>query len=65
LYGIFEHVTFQLAYKYEKENRVSGKDSRRIWFARQEELLSQLHLSWSERKKREHQKILEKNPFSD
>jgi hypothetical protein len=64
-YDVFQSVTFELACKYELANRISDKDSRRILFAHQEELLSQLHQAWGERRKQEHKQILERHPFDD
>ena len=65
LYDIFESVTFELACKYELANRISGRDSRRLMFTHQEQLLSQLHQAWGQRRKQEHEQILEKHPFDD
>ena len=65
LYDIFESITFSLACDYELANRVSDKDTRRMIFSHQEELLSQLHQAWGERRKQEHKQILQKSPFDD
>lgn len=65
LYWIFDHATFSMAIKYELDNRIEDKDSRRISFKKQEELLAILNPSWCDRKKLEHKEILKKHPFDD
>jgi hypothetical protein len=65
LYWIFESVTFSMAVKYELQHRVSGKDPRRMFFRKQEELLGILDKSWEKRSQQEHLKILGEHPFSD
>ena len=65
LYDVFQKVTSELASKFELQHRVDNKDSRRIMFERQEELLSQLNPAWGERRKREHEQILKHHPFDD
>jgi len=65
LYNIFEHVTFDLACKYELERRVVGQDFRRLMFQRQVELLSMLSPRWGETESQEHEKILQQNPYDD
>lgn len=65
LYRVFDGVTFELACRYELKHRKWGKDSRRILFACQEELLSWLNPAWGERRKREHEQILAQYPFED
>jgi hypothetical protein len=65
LYKVFQGVTFELAGRYELKHRVQEQDFRRVLFSYQEELLSQLAPSWGERRKREHEQILEQYPFDD
>lgn len=65
MYWIFSGVTFSLACDYELKNRVEDKDSRRIMFAKQEELLGILNKDWEERERKEHESILINNPFDD
>jgi len=65
LYNVFQGVTFSLACKYELDHRIHGQDSRRIIFAWQEERLSELSPSWSERRKLGHHEILKQYPFDD
>jgi Immunity protein 63 len=62
---IFGDVTFSLASRYEVANRVAGVDTRRLLFARQEELLAMLSPAWSERMRQRHAAILRDHPFVD
>ena len=65
LYWIFASVTFSTACDYELKNRIEEKDCRRIIFVKQEELLGLLNKEWEEKEKKEHQSILNNNPFDD
>ncbi|EMQ93816.1 hypothetical protein D778_01403 [Xanthomarina gelatinilytica] len=65
MYWIFSGVTFSMACDYELKNRIEDKDSRRIMFAKQEELLGRLNKDWEERERRKHKSILINNPFDD
>lgn len=65
LYLIFQWITFELAIKYELDHRINGQDVRRVLFERQENLLSRLSAAWGERRKQEHEQIVQKYPFND
>ncbi len=65
LYWIFASVTFSMACDFELKNRIEEKDSRRIMFAKQEELLGLLNENWKKKERKDHQSILENNPFDD
>ena len=65
LYWVFNSVTFDLSYQYELENRIENQDSRRIAFAKQEELLTYLNPEWGEWQRKEHLEILKRHPFDD
>jgi len=65
MYWVFSGVTFSMACDYELKNRIKDKDSRRIMFAKQEELLGNLNKDWEERERKEHDSILIRNPFDD
>ena len=65
LFLVFEDVTFSLASKFELDNRVESKDSRRLVFHRQVELLSMLSESWGKREADAHSMLLDKYPFDD
>ena len=65
LYWIFEPVTLSMANNYALNNRKEDKDSRRIIFAKQEELLGILDEKWKERTVAKHTEILFRAPFDD
>ena len=65
LYWIFADITFELACSYELGHRQAGKDTRRLLFQKQEELLSILDIEWSKRKERDYVEILKHHPFND
>ena len=65
MYWIFSGVTFSMACAHELKNRIEDKDSRRIMFTKQEELLGLLNTDWEERERKEHKSILINNPFDD
>lgn len=65
LYYTFRWITFGLAVKHELDHRIAGRDVRRVLFAYQQGLLSQLFPTWGERRKQEHEQILQKHPFND
>lgn len=62
---IFVGVTSQMAGTYELAHRVESEDFRRIWFARQIELLTLLNSDWATREDERHKGILRQCPFSD
>ena len=65
LYQIFQWITFELAVNYELGHRIEGQDIRRLLFEYQEHLLSQVSRAWGERRKQEHELILQKHPFQE
>jgi hypothetical protein len=65
LYRAFADITFGVALAFEVRNRVEGQDSRRLMFAKQEELLAVLSPDWAKREKDEHERILRQFPFDD
>jgi hypothetical protein len=62
---VFNLVTFMMAANFELEHRIEDRDSRRIMFDKQEELLGQMREDWKIRKLAEHQSILKSRPFDD
>lgn len=62
---VFNLVTFTMAANFELKHRIEDKDSRRIMFDKQEELLGQMREDWKIRKYEEHQSILKSRPFDD
>jgi len=65
LYWIFADVTFSMACDFELKNRIEDKDSRRLIFEKQEELLGILSNTWPQIENKEHKNILKNNPFDD
>lgn len=65
LYWLISSVTFDVAIKYELENRIEGRDGRRMFFPYQEELMSKIRPEWGERLQQEHIQILKQHPFED
>lgn len=62
---VFDGVTFNLACSFELKNRVGARDSRRLLFSKQVELLAKLSPSWAARKVDDHIEILREHPFDD
>ncbi len=65
LYWLVSDLVFDLAVKYELEHRIPGRDSRRLVFAREIELLEKLNPEWAERTRQKIQDILKKYPYRD
>ena len=65
LYWIFELITFDLASKFELQNRIENSDFRKVLFKKQEELLSLISDEWKVKKENEHHEILKTYPFQD
>jgi hypothetical protein len=65
LYEVFRSVTFWMAVDYELHRRVKGKDSRRLLFERQIELISTLSPEWAQGIRVEQTKTLQVFPFDD
>lgn len=65
LFWLMSDVTFSLAAGYELEHRVRGRDFRRLLFQKQIDLMAQLNAGWSERRRREIERILVSHPYDD
>ncbi len=65
LYWLIGDVTSSLATKYELDHRVAGLDSRRIWFAKQIELMTNVNSRWGELLREELDAILADYPYED
>jgi hypothetical protein len=65
LWLVFQSVTFSLAGSFELRNRAPRRDSRRIAFSRQVELLAQMSPTCAARQVDDHLSILSKYPFDD
>lgn len=64
-YEVLSNLASEMASKWELGTRAKGVDDRRLWFARQEELLAKVRPSWGDRKRKEHAAILARHPFDD
>lgn len=64
LYLLLEGITSHMATTYELKNRVTGIDSRSVWFPYQEDLMGSITPSWGERLRKKHRSILEDHPYS-
>ena len=65
LYTVFQAVTFSMACAYELRHRVGGKDSRRLMFQTQIELLGRLEPRWARRRLQEQDLVLQQHPWQD
>ncbi len=64
-YWVFEKITLEIAINFELNNRDETKDSRRIMFAKQIELLSMIDSNWCQKITIEQTKILLRYPYDD
>lgn len=65
LYWFVSGDVSQLAQDWELERRVEGKDSRRLWFAKEVEMLRTLRPDWARRKELYQNSVLKEHPFND
>jgi hypothetical protein len=65
LFWVFDTITFSMACAFELKNRHTSEDSRRMLFAKQEELLGRINVDWQEKARHNHNLILAKHPFMD
>lgn len=65
LYEVFKGVTFQMATDFELENRNENRDSRRIIFQKQKELLIQLNSNWGDKIEKQQKELLRQFPYND
>ena len=61
----FRDVTSTQSFSHERAHRDPARDSRRMAFAHQVELLAKLSPTWAAREERRHQDILRTHPFND
>lgn len=61
---VFNGITFELACKFELNNRITGQDSRRLIFSKQIELLSLLDKNWASLRFHEQENILKNIPWN-
>jgi hypothetical protein len=65
LYWFVSGDVSQLARDWELERRVEGQDSRRLWFAKEVEMLRLLNTEWAKRKELHQNSVLREHPFND
>ena len=65
MYMAFKDVTFSMAVEFEKNNRITNKDSRRLLFKNWTELMNTINPEWAERTTVEIESILRSAPFDD
>lgn len=65
LYWLMSDVTQGVAIQLASRRRFRPRDSRRVWFAKDAELLGRLRPEWGDRKRAEYAQVLSKYPFRD
>ena len=65
LFWLINSLTFELASKYELNHREESKDSRRLLFKHQLELLEKINPEWAKIEKEDQDKILKNYPYDD
>jgi hypothetical protein len=56
---------YQIAYQYELEHRVEGRDGRRIAFPKFIEIMANMNPAWESEARVDIQKILAEAPYDD
>ena len=65
LYWMISNITRKMASDWELANREVGKDSRRLLFQRDIDLLKTINVDWAERKRTQYNEVLKSHPFID
>lgn len=65
MYWLAKDESFSQACDFELQNRVPNRDSRRLIFAKQNEILARVDPQWAARSEREQEEILRNHPFND
>jgi hypothetical protein len=65
LYWLYQDATFAMALVWELNNRITGRDSRRLIFSKQLELLRVIGEKYALRREKEMETILLAHPFND
>lgn len=65
IFAIFNSITLHDATYYERKRRVPGRDTRRIWFPKQIELLSYFGEEYVEKCRENQNETLVSSPFED
>ncbi|MGB7605001.1 MAG: Imm63 family immunity protein [Lutisporaceae bacterium] len=64
-YWIYSYATFNMAVEYEYRNRRKNRDTRRLYFQKQLELLELIGTNYRERGETEIEEILKTAPYDD
>lgn len=65
LYWIMYDFIHAVAVEYELNNRVPGKDSRRIYFPKIIELMSKININWGIKSRKHFEEVLAASPYED
>lgn len=65
LYWIMYDFIHEVAVEYELNNRVPGKDSRRIYFPKVIELMNKINIDWGMKSRKYFEEILAASPYDD
>lgn len=65
LYWIMSELAYKIAFKYELENRIEGRDGRRIAFPKFIELMTKINPLWKLKAEDEIKKTLSASPYDD
>lgn len=65
LYWIIYDFIHDVAVEYELNNRISGKDSRRIYFPKIIELMNKISIDWGIKSRKHIEEILAASPYDD
>ncbi|WP_323971267.1 Imm63 family immunity protein [Aeromonas hydrophila] len=65
LYWIFSDFVFKKAFEYELDNRLLGRDCRRIAFEKYVEYMGRISPEWQMKSRCEVQQILAESPYDD
>ncbi|WP_426608077.1 Imm63 family immunity protein [Pantoea anthophila] len=65
LYWIMSELAYKIAFQYELENRIGGRDGRRIAFPKYIELMTKMNSSWKSKAEDEIEKTLATSPYDD
>lgn len=65
LYWIMSEFVYKMAYQYELDHRVEGRDGRRIAFPKFIEIMANMNPAWESEARVDIQKILAEAPYDD
>lgn len=65
LYWIISEFAYKIAYQYELDHRVEGRDGRRIAFPKFIEIMANMNPAWESEARNEIQNILVEAPYDD